>query len=77
MRIFFTIVLALVALYLPFWFFLLCAVVYASRVSSPYELLVVGYCIDAVYAPGWYMYTIGTGLTLIFATLIRTYVVTK
>ena len=46
MRILFFMVLILIALYTPLWFFSILAIIYAS-IYVPYELVILGLCIDA------------------------------
>jgi hypothetical protein len=62
------------ALFLPLWVFVCVALVYAL-VFSPYELLVLGVCIDAQFgdvARGvWYVYTGVTALLTMFTMGVR------
>jgi hypothetical protein len=74
MRILSFIIFTLTALYLPFWFFILCALGYAIFVTNPCELIIVGICIDATYGDVtsglWFAYTsVASCICLASATL--------
>lgn len=77
MRVFAIILLALISLHAPFWFFVILAAAYALAVVDPYELLVLAVCLDAVYSdptrPTWCAYTLSAGILIVAVTLLRPY----
>ena len=66
--------MTLCALFLPVWAFILLAPLYAF-VFSPYELLVLGVCIDAQFGEVgrgvWCLYTVITAGVTIFSMSVR------
>ncbi len=66
----------LASLFLPFWFFILYACIYAL-IYGPLELLVLAVCIDAqfgdVKSGVWYQYTLAVVGILIISVSLKPY----
>jgi len=79
MRIFAFIIVILLALYTPFLVFIMGALAYAVLIKKPYELVVLGVCIDAQFGDTtrslWYLYTLGTGIIFIMLSVFRPYLI--
>ena len=76
MRIFCFLGTVLIALFLPFWAFVLAALVYAL-VWNAYELLVLALFIDAEFGDRsqsiWYLYTLSVACILTFTLYSKPY----
>lgn len=64
----------LAALFLPFWFFLLIACVYALLFTS-YELLILAVLVDAQFGNReegiWFIYTLATSIIVILSAYLK------
>ncbi len=72
------IVLILATFFLPFWVFVVGAIMYGIF-FTPYELLILAVCVDAVFgeqASGnvWYLYTLLTSIIVFCIACIKPYV---
>ncbi len=72
-RIWCSLLMILVALFAPFWAFVILAFLYAS-VWTPYELLVLAVCIDAQFSNATvsvYWYTLTVSIFLIMSVYVK------